>query len=218
MTIVNRSILLLCMGLSIFFPSAAWSQGSVDDMVKAIKLNDIATVRNGLSRGFDVETADSGGHTLLMLAAVEGHAEMVNMLLNQKARVHARNAYGDSPLMFAALKGHAEVVRLLLAYGADLGASPAGWTPLHYCATEGQTRICQELLDRGAPVDGTEANSTTPLMMAARGGHFETVRLLLSRKANPAARNHNGATAMAWALRSNNTNIADALRAAGATE
>lgn len=202
----------------IFTPVGSNAQDSVDDMLKAIKFNDMATVRNGLARGFDVDTAAPGGNTLLMLAAAEGHFEMTRMLLNAKARVHARNAYGDSPLMFAALKGHLEIVRLLLGYGADAGGGPGGWTPLHYCASEGHTATCQELLERGALVDATSANGTTPLMMAARGGHLDVVRQLLARKAAFGAKNQNGLTATAWALRGKHTDIVDALREAGAKE
>jgi hypothetical protein len=55
-------------------------------------------------------------------------------------------------------------------------------------------------------------------MFAARGGHVEMVRLLLSRSADPNAKADSGATALKWALQAQNTDIAGLLRKAGATE
>jgi hypothetical protein len=55
-------------------------------------------------------------------------------------------------------------------------------------------------------------------MMAARGGHFDTVKLLLWEVADPNIRSESGATALAWALKAGNTEIADLLRQAGAKE
>ena len=55
-------------------------------------------------------------------------------------------------------------------------------------------------------------------MMAARGGHFDTVKLLLWEVADPNIKSESGATALQWALKEGNTDIAALLKQAGAKE
>ena len=63
-----------------------------------------------------------------------------------------------------------------------------------------------------------DAEGSTPLMWAAAYGRLDTVRLLLERHADVAARDSRGMTALAIALEQKQTQAADALRAAGARE
>jgi len=50
-------------------------------------------------------------------------------------------------------------------------------------------------------------------MMAARGGHLATVTLLLEEGADPTLKNENGDTAISWAEKGRQTEIADLIRA-----
>ncbi len=118
--------------------------------------------------------------------------------------------------MLASLKGRIEVVQLLQAGGA--GINHPGWTPLHYCASEGHVEICRFLIEHGATVDAPSPNGTSPLMMATRQGHIEVVKLLLALSANTSLRNDSDGTALSWALKAGHITIADLLRRAGAKE
>ncbi|TGJ86147.1 hypothetical protein E0Z10_g2618 [Xylaria hypoxylon] len=61
-------------------------------------------------------------------------------------------------------------------------------TPLHFAAHFGRSKIVEELLNRGAPIDDAiEIGEQTPLHMAAFGGHVEVMRKLVLRGANPNA-------------------------------
>ena len=103
--------------------------------------------------------------------------------------------------MMAALRGQLEWCQRLLARGAQV--NKAGWSPLHYAATGPDPRIVALLLERGAIVDAESPNRSTPLMMAARYGKEESVKLLLARGADPKRTNDLGQSA------------ADAARSAG---
>lgn len=59
------------------------------------------------------------GNTLLMLAAYNGHANLVKELLARGADGNRTNDQGQSPLAGAVFKGHDEVVRALAEGGAD---------------------------------------------------------------------------------------------------
>ncbi|KAI1155722.1 hypothetical protein F4825DRAFT_406258 [Nemania diffusa] len=61
-------------------------------------------------------------------------------------------------------------------------------TPLHFAAIFGRSKIVEELLNRGAPIDDAiEIGEQTPLHMAAFGGHVEVMKKLVLRGANPNA-------------------------------
>lgn len=196
------------------YASVAFAQGPLEELVKAVRANDNASAKALLARGMDMDTSDPSGNTLLMIAAREGHFDLVKFLLDGKAKVRARNGYGESAIMFGALGGHLEVVKVLQAYGAEINHSH--WTPLHYAAWGGHSVICSFLLEKGAMIDAQSANGTSPVMMAARQGHVETVKFLLAKSADVKLSNDSGETAMSWALKAGNMDVADLLRKAGA--
>ena len=108
-------------------------------------------------------------------------------------QVNLVNGVGESALMMAALRGQIEWCQRLLARGAQV--NKAGWSPLHYAATGPDPRIVALLLERGAIVDAESPNRSTPLMMAARYGKEESVKLLLARGADAKRTNDLGQTA-----------------------
>ena len=202
--------LLLCLML----PLSAQA-GIYDDMLKAVLDNHTDEAVALLDRGMDPNTADAEGSTLLMLAARNGNAELVDQLILRRAKVAARNRYGDDALLLASFRGFLPVVKLLVAGGAPVNRSE-GWQPLVYAAFNGHVDIMAYLLEHGAEVNGASDNGTTALMVAARNGHPEVVRLLLKHHPDVDNINEAGGTALKWAVAANNTEIADLLRKAGA--
>ena len=61
-------------------------------------------------------------NTALHWAASFGHVAVVQLLLERKADVNARNSLGLAPLARAAWKGELAVAALLLRHGADVHA------------------------------------------------------------------------------------------------
>ena len=58
----------------------------------------------------------------LHLASMNGHVEVVRLLLTKRALLKAKDQEGNSPLHLASKNGHLEVVRLLLKKGAVVKA------------------------------------------------------------------------------------------------
>jgi Ankyrin repeats (3 copies) len=67
----------------------------------------------------DLNIADNAGNTPLQIAALPGHIEIVEFLLEKHCEVNTRNIERDTPLIDAVENGHVEVVKLLLDHGAD---------------------------------------------------------------------------------------------------
>jgi hypothetical protein len=185
--------------------------GSYDDYFKAAKLDLDKQVADLLRRGFDPNSIEAArGETGMMLALREDAMRVFNLLLNTPGvNLEARAFNGDTALMIAAWRGKLDAARALLAKGAEVNQT--GWTALHYAAANGNNDMVALLLEHYAYIDAESPNGTTPIMMAARGGHILTVKLLLDEGADATLKNGAGMTAIDFALAGNHKDIAEGL-------
>ena len=196
----------------LLFPVLA-SAGAYEDMEEALIRNNSSDAIELIKRGMDVNTVDRAGNTLLIQSMRRDVPELVDYLMQRRARLNTRNRNGETALSMAAYAGKFAYVKRLVEAGAEVNFY--GWPPLSYAAYNGHLEIVDYLLKRGAEIDATTANGSTALFFAARFGHVDVIKLLLKNKADPTIVNENGDTAVDWALKSENTDIADLLRAAG---
>jgi len=180
-----------------------WSQGaagsSFDDFFRAVRFDDDRRVAALIQRGMDPNTVEeTRGESALMVAIREESNKVIKLLLNARdfnPEVRARN--GDTALMMAAFMRRRDVVQALLAKGAQV--NQVGWTALHYAAASGDVEIVRMLLDKHAYIDAASPNKTTPLMMAARGGHIMVVKLLHDEGADATLKNEADMSAIDFA-------------------
>ena len=139
-----------------------------------------------LNTRFTVEVWRRDKDIALRLAAQNGHAEIVTVLLAEGANHESIAELGSSPLHLAGYNDHAGLVRVLLDAGADstVGGKYQS-TALHIAAARGKTGFVQELLAAVSKIDINQRNhwNETPLHCAAKNGHSETVQLLLRQRA-----------------------------------
>ena len=120
-----------------------------------------------IEHGADINAADQGGHTPLMLAVRAGRAQTADMLLAQGADIYARDGEDLTPLMLAAQARRVECVQLLLEHGADVDARTAqGGTTLMAAADGGCIEIARLLMARGQDVNTQSASGQTALLRA----------------------------------------------------
>lgn len=199
--------------LVVAMTSLSASAGSFEDFFRAINVDDVGTVRQLLSRGFDPNALSEKGQLPLFLALRDGSPKVAATLLaHPDLRIDATNAAGETPLMMAALRGDVDSMRRLLERGAALNRE--GWTPLHYAASGPGTAAVALLLERGALIEAPSPNRSTALMMAARYGPESSVDLLLARGANRRARNDAGLTAADFARLDGRQSLATRLQVA----
>lgn len=109
-------------------------------------------------------------HTPLLVAAREGHTEIVRLLLKHGADVNAvEDTFGAVPLHKSTYNGHEEPTRLLASQpGIDLdfqGASN-GYTPLHDALWHGFESCARILVDAGARLDILAYDGKLPVDIA----------------------------------------------------
>jgi len=119
--------------------------------------------------------------------------------------------------------GVSDVVKAesLIRAGADVNvANRYGVTPLSLAAAEGNARLLDALIKAGADVRKADAalhDGRTLLMLSARTGSVEALRLLLSKGANVnAVETRTGTTALMWAALENRAEAVRVLTNAGA--
>lgn len=195
----TRRRLLGWLAATLALPPVLAPAAAFDDFFKAVKFDDVDRVQSLLRRGMDPNTVEEErGESAAMVALREESMKVFRLLIDAPGfdpEVQARN--GDTALMLAAYKGNMEAAAALLARGAQVNRP--GWTALHYAAASGKNDMVHLLLERSAYIDAESPNRTTPIMMAARGGHIMTVKLLLDEGADAALRNEAGMDAIDFA-------------------
>jgi ankyrin repeat protein len=172
-------------------------------LLKGAEIGDLAMVKGALNDGADVNTRNDSGRTVLIIASIKGHLEIVRELLSgeghQGAAVDAADSRGMTPLCAASSKGHLEVVRELLSgqgHPSALidAATTDGATPLILACWAGHIEVVKELLfgegHPGAAVDASTNNGMTPLKVAATPEIKELLKQAMSKTATGGRRRH----------------------------
>ena len=97
----------------------------------AAREGDLDSMRTHLAEGTDVNVFEPGRNTLMNMAAMGGHPEMIELLVRRGGDPNQRNDDRGTPLHSAAFLGNTEAIRSLIAAGADVDArNERGETPL----------------------------------------------------------------------------------------
>jgi ankyrin repeat protein len=219
---------------------------SYTPLLLAARNGNAAVMEPLLKGGADVNLATANGTTPLMFASAAGSGDAVKVLLEHGADANAKESYrGLTPLMYAAASDRADVVHLLATHGAEVGAatkvvelnkmgrgSPA-FASLFVGNPQapGQAQGQQGQFGGRFGGQGTAGidrqyqlnelvfaqGGMTPLLLAARQGYADTVKMLLDDGADinqPSGGDHT--TALLIATLNGHFDLAKALLDRGA--
>lgn len=122
----------------------------------------------------------------LYWACLNGHQEIVKLLVSAKAVVSLPNCMLSMPLHAAASKGHLAIMEYLIGRNADINAGDLfNSTPLMVAAQGGNLKAIEYLLQRGADPQVLNREGFTIMHVAALHGHHHVVKMLLDRGMPP---------------------------------
>lgn len=196
-----------CWFFGLLLATAVVAAPNADNMVAAAKGGDAETVKEGLNSGFDPNYKDRQGNSLLIHAAANSNADVVTVLLKGGADPMMYNKSGDDALNYGAIKGNLSIVQQMINAGVPVNRKQ-GWQPLSYAVFGKNMDVFNYLMDKGADPNANNPSQTSALMYAAQQGQEEMVDRLLKAGADPTW-TKGGESAVDWALKTGNTDIAE---------
>lgn len=198
---------ILCWLCGMMFVTAVLAAPNADNMVVAAKGGDVATINEGLHAGFNPNYQDKQGNSLLIHAAANSNADVVAALLKGGADPLYQNKSGDDALNYGAIKGNLSIVQQMVKAGVPINRKQ-GWQPLSYAVYGKSLDVFNYLMDHGADPNGNNPSQASALMIAAQLGQEEMADRLLKAGADPTW-TKGGESAVDWALKTGNTDIAE---------
>ena len=217
---MNRIFIRVLPALLILLTSA--TSASAGDLEKrlldAIKNGDIATTRELISQGANVNALDDPYKTPLSLAADAGRLQIVALLIQKGADVNGIPSSRTTSPLYAAASGEPyrqawyaapEIVRLLIKSGANVNGLVGLEhydTPLCAALTMGNNKVATILIVNGANVNSIDnIDRSTPLFFLLSvdesPGSGDVIRLLIQKGVDPNAKNSDGETPLVIAIR-----------------
>lgn len=160
----------------------------------------------------------------LHLAALNGHVDFVQQLIQHSADVNLQDIYGATPLWYAVYSPieSRDIVRGLIRAGADVNYlnknevandpnHPFGQTPLILAIELRKFDTADLLLQNGANIEIIGQQGTTPLLVAVQNNDLEAVAFLLKHGANPINQGKLGKGPIDLAMEKGYSKVLDAL-------
>ncbi len=184
--------LTICAGSGFANAAAGETEVEADKVAffRAVQIDDDRTVKAVLGRGLDPNLHDpERGETGLIIAMRYDAMRVAKLLISHPGlKVDEQSPNGNTALLMAAFQKNKPAVLALLEKGAQINRP--GWTALHYAAAAGDLDIMKLLIGRRAFIDAASPTGTTPLMLAAREGQEDAVKLLLEEGADATLKDH----------------------------
>ncbi|KFM59010.1 Histone-lysine N-methyltransferase EHMT1, partial [Stegodyphus mimosarum] len=164
-----------------------------------------------LACGFDpnYKFPNQERETALHAAAAGGHLTIVHLLIQAGAIHDSFNERIYTPLMLAVENNHKEVVHYLVKKGALVDFKcENGMSSLHLAAKSGNLDILKILMtSREVDLNAQDDGGWTPIVWASEHDHYNVVKYLLKRGANPNIKDNEGNTGLHWSAFSGSVDI-----------
>lgn len=158
------------------------SKAGATDLVRALLTNDLDRMIVGVDPNL---TESWRGQTALMWAAAEGHADVIQVLIDGGADINKLSAY----------QKFIEPDPDKRQGGFVYPRIPKGrFSALHFAAREGKLAAAQTLIYNGANLDIQDEEGSTPALLATLNGHYEIAAALVNAGADVNIQDKRGRT------------------------
>jgi ankyrin repeat protein len=150
-----------------------------ESVARLAAANDAPGVQSLLSQGKSPNDTDDAGHAGLHIAAINGNAKIVAILIKGGAQIDIKDPLGDTPLFYAADRDQPDICKMLLDARASIDSqNRSGVTPLMTAARRGNTDVVRLLLARGASPSMTDFTGRDALGWAEDSHKQAVVQIL----------------------------------------
>ena len=203
-------------------------------LMAALRAGSIDSARMLIERGADAHAQDSDGRTPMTIA-ITYNPHAISLLLASGVDINEQTRFG-TPLLTAAryqwldpestvrwvsgvfytsdhIKEEYNAVRILLEKGADPNTRDSeGRNALMVMSLEKRSEnavelIAETLINAGCDINSADNKGRTPLMYAAIFDRPGVVKVLLKRSPNINAKDHDGLSALDWAIKTGDQEI-----------
>ena len=161
-----------------------------------------------------LEAKDEGGCSPLHYAAIGGHKEVAEYLIENNASINSSDNEGYTPLHGAAIRGHREIIDLLISKGSNVNAKAITGESVLDCAL-GYSFMGNECADYLKSL-GCESNAKESIFIAASTGNLYAVKQHLMTGVNVNTKNGFGVSALQLAITRGYKQIVELLISEGA--
>jgi hypothetical protein len=175
-------------GLVLGFALAVFAADVHEDLLSAARKGDLAAVKALCEKGAAIETKTPYGQTPLYLAAMSGHADVVEFLVGKGARTDVQDTfYKASMLDFVLQRKHYEVAKTLISKGTgnpdDELASVADAENAELVdAVLAKGKVSQQGLDKTYEIALDRKQTSTADLLKKAGAHEPPPPLALDPK------------------------------------
>ncbi|XP_063690862.1 protein phosphatase 1 regulatory subunit 12A-like isoform X4 [Bolinopsis microptera] len=163
----------------------------------------------------ELDSPNEEGFTWLMRAAASGNMEVCRELYNAGASPNIiEPKTGRTALHFCAEFDQAQSLITLLGCEGDPKIRDKDGRTVAHVAAESEAIGCLHVLIEACTLlimEVADDSGKTPLMLACRHEHEQTVKALISKNINPMAKDYNGQTALHWCAKNTNGKCAKIL-------
>ncbi|XP_075998331.1 ankyrin repeat domain-containing protein 26 isoform X8 [Genypterus blacodes] len=151
---------------------------------KAAFLGDVAKLKQLVKKN-DINQLDKENRTALHIACASGHADVVQFLVESKAKLNLCDNQNKSALMKAVQGQHERCVNVLLENHAEPNLVDInGNTALHLAANIPAISTAMLLVENEADINAQNKEGFTPLAVSVREEHMEMAEFLLKEGAD----------------------------------
>ncbi|XP_071084544.1 ankyrin repeat and KH domain-containing protein 1-like [Haliotis cracherodii] len=128
----------------------------------------------------NVNTRGENGWTPVMMAVMEGHQSVFDLLVSKHADLTLVSKKGDSLLHLACCGGNTAIVQYLVSPSNINTRGQNGWTPVMMAAVNGHQSVFELLVSKNADLTLVDNDSNSLLHLACNGGNTAIVQNLVS--------------------------------------
>ncbi|HWV48372.1 MAG TPA: ankyrin repeat domain-containing protein [Microbacterium sp.] len=162
-------------------------------LIQAAWADDVPIASELIADGADVDAQDETQQSAFLIAASEGHLDLLRLALAHDADVDAKDSWNGTGLIRAAERGHGHIVGALLQAGIDRDhVNRIGYQAIHEAIWLGDdtpeyAMTVRALVAGGAELDRPSGGEhLTPLQMAEQRGYATAAQTLDTALSSPA--------------------------------